>query len=164
MCAFIEVHSAVACELFAVPQGEENVAPRSFVPAEHLVIRLQLKPMPMFFRLVPMGLVQRLDLIRDVLHLLDGECKFTVLLRLDPLGNIERNQSRYLVCQNHDLCRKFWCKRPTDVAAQQGNQVMIHKPKSGSWTGWSVRFLRCGARRNDAEWRDRAGRSGGLPQ
>ena len=27
-----------------------------------------------------------------------------------------------------------------------------HYPKSGSWTGWSVRFLGCRARRNDAEW------------
>src|SRR5574340_1201940 len=28
----------------------------------------------------------------------------------------------------------------------------IVQPKSGSWTGWSVRFLGCRARRNDAEW------------
>src|SRR5574340_735740 len=25
-------------------------------------------------------------------------------------------------------------------------------PKSDSWTGWSVRFLGCRARRNDSEW------------
>src|SRR5579871_7006197 len=39
---------------------------------------------------------------------------------------------------------------------------IIDHPKSGSWTGWSVRFLRCRARRNDAEWRDREGRSGAF--
>jgi hypothetical protein len=30
--------------------------------------------------------------------------------------------------------------------------VNLNNPKSGSWTGWSVRFLGCRARRNDAEW------------
>src|SRR5687768_4389836 len=37
-------------------------------------------------------------------------------------------------------------------------EKLIH-PKFGSWTGCSVRFLGCRARRNDAEWCDRAGRS-----
>ena len=32
-------------------------------------------------------------------------------------------------------------------------------PRSGSWTGWSVWFLGYRARRNDAEWCDREGRS-----
>jgi hypothetical protein len=31
----------------------------------------------------------------------------------------------------------------------------IVQPKSGSWTGRSVWFLGCRARRNDAEWCDR---------
>ena len=26
------------------------------------------------------------------------------------------------------------------------------KPRNRSWTGWSVRFLGCRARHNDAEW------------
>ena len=38
-------------------------------------------------------------------------------------------------------------------------QSSSNYPKSGSWTEWSVRFLGCRTRRDDAEWCDRAGRS-----
>jgi hypothetical protein len=32
------------------------------------------------------------------------------------------------------------------------SRISSNYPKSGSWTGWSERFLRYRARRNDAEW------------
>jgi hypothetical protein len=37
-------------------------------------------------------------------------------------------------------------------ALQTKGLIQGFQPKSGSWTGWSVRFLGCRARRNDAEW------------
>jgi hypothetical protein len=39
-----------------------------------------------------------------------------------------------------------------DISGFSAGVIVMDKPRNRSWTGWSVRFLGCRARHNDAEW------------